>query len=370
MENTMVKSSVEVMDEQERMIDDKSFREQFIDRVEVLDKVKTMLTVPYFKMFSLKQVAEWYGVTDDTISKCHYSNQNEIENDGVDYVTISKFKDLLIGNRFHLGVTDDNKQAYISSDGNHIVYFERASGQTTFFFPNGTEITIPNRGIRCFSKRAVLRIGMLLRDSEVAKEVRTQLLNIEEKAEQYAPAIVTEAVDEESNIMLEIGKAFASGNLMTFGNACTKMIAFKNRHIAALTEKNSELMETNSKLTERNESLENVNHLLVDKTVRWTNRNTIVRLINCLVGETKMKHKVAWNMLYKHLRYRYGISLRQRAANAEKNGAKKPRLIDFVKDDEWKLVEKTFVALLEYCDMDADAFYKRAIPMIEHKGEG
>lgn len=42
---------------------------------------------------------------------------------------------------------------------------------------------IPNRGIRCFSKRAVLRFGMLLRDSEVAKEVRTQLLNIKEEAE-------------------------------------------------------------------------------------------------------------------------------------------------------------------------------------------
>lgn len=39
-----------------------------------------------------------------------------------------------------------------------------------------TEVLINNRGIRCFSKRAILRIGMLLRDSEVAKEVRTQLL--------------------------------------------------------------------------------------------------------------------------------------------------------------------------------------------------
>lgn len=370
MENTMVKSSVEVMDEQERMIDDKSFREQFIDRVEVLDKVKTMLTIPYFNMVTVNQVAEYYDVDVDTIKKCYQRNRNEIDMDGTALKTMYGLKDFLMGQNVPLEMTSDTDYSIIKCDDNHKVYFVSSLGKSTVIFPNGTEITIPNRGIRCFSKRAVLRIGMLLRDSEVAKEVRTQLLNIEEKAEQYAPAIVTEAVDEESNIMLEIGKAFASGDLMTFGNACTKMIAFKNRHIAALTEKNSELMETNSKLTERNESLENVNHLLVDKTVRWTNRNTIVRLINCLVGETKMKHKVAWNMLYKHLRYRYGISLRQRAANAEKNGAKKPRLIDFVKDDEWKLVEKTFVALLEYCDMDADAFYKRAIPMIEHKGEG
>ncbi|WP_410993025.1 BRO-N domain-containing protein [Bacillus cereus] len=41
-------------------------------------------------------------------------------------------------------------------------------------------VSIPNRGVNIFPKRAILRVGMLLRDSEVAKEVRTQLLNIEE----------------------------------------------------------------------------------------------------------------------------------------------------------------------------------------------
>lgn len=51
----------------------------------------------------------------------------------------------------------------------------------TYTFEDGQIITINNRGLKAFSRRAVLRIGMLLQQSDVAKEVRTQLLNIEEK---------------------------------------------------------------------------------------------------------------------------------------------------------------------------------------------
>lgn len=48
-----------------------------------------------------------------------------------------------------------------------------------FYVPFGdSKILIQNGRQTYFSPRAVLRIGMLLRDSEVAKEVRTQLLNI------------------------------------------------------------------------------------------------------------------------------------------------------------------------------------------------
>ena len=39
-------------------------------------------------------------------------------------------------------------------------------------------IKIPPRGLTLIPKRGLLRIGMLLRDSEVAKEVRSRLLDI------------------------------------------------------------------------------------------------------------------------------------------------------------------------------------------------
>lgn len=50
-------------------------------------------------------------------------------------------------------------------------------GKAIFILKNNETIEVPNRGIRIFPCRAILRIGMLLRDSDVAKEVRTQLFN-------------------------------------------------------------------------------------------------------------------------------------------------------------------------------------------------
>lgn len=49
-----------------------------------------------------------------------------------------------------------------------------------------------------FPKRAILRVGMLLRDSEVAKEVRTQLLNIEEHT---ATEVKTYEIDYEQEVL-------------------------------------------------------------------------------------------------------------------------------------------------------------------------
>ena len=41
---------------------------------------------------------------------------------------------------------------------------------------------IPNRGLALFTRRSMLRMGMLLRDSEIAVRVRTYLLNIEQQS--------------------------------------------------------------------------------------------------------------------------------------------------------------------------------------------
>lgn len=61
-----------------------------------------------------------------------------------------------------------------------------------YFLLNGNKIGYKGNGI--FPKRAILRVGMLLRDSEVAKEVRTQLLNIEENT---AAEVKTYEIDYE-----------------------------------------------------------------------------------------------------------------------------------------------------------------------------
>lgn len=50
-------------------------------------------------------------------------------------------------------------------------------GKAFFILKNNETIEVPNRGIRIFPCRAILRIGMFLRDSEATKNIGTQLLN-------------------------------------------------------------------------------------------------------------------------------------------------------------------------------------------------
>ncbi|MGE1009234.1 hypothetical protein [Bacillus cereus] len=68
------------------------------------------------------------------------------------------------------------------------------------------ELGIGKVGSNIFPKRAILRVGMLLRDSEVAKEVRTQLLNIEEHT---AAEVKTYEIDYEQDLHLKLGQAIA-----------------------------------------------------------------------------------------------------------------------------------------------------------------
>ena len=131
---------------------EKELRNQYIGRVEVLDKVKKLFLIPELDVMTVKQIAEFYEVDIDAIKRCYQRNKSEIDTDGTTMLSINLLTE-------------------------HFVPLEKDKGGTTYKLSNEVSIKIPNRGTTGFSKRAILRIGMLLRDSEVAKEVRTQLLN-------------------------------------------------------------------------------------------------------------------------------------------------------------------------------------------------
>lgn len=108
----------------------------------VLEKVGQLVFLPKTHYTTLKNVALFYQVSLKTVETIVHRHSFELKEDG--YKIFSK-KDL------------ENLQ------------------------DEGLEI--PNRGITVFPRRAILRIGMLLRDSLVAKKVRSYLLNIEEMLE-------------------------------------------------------------------------------------------------------------------------------------------------------------------------------------------
>ncbi|MFC9768411.1 phage antirepressor KilAC domain-containing protein [Rhodococcus jostii] len=114
-------------------------RDQLATRTDVLDKVGVLRTLPDDMHVTTDMVAEFYEVPLGTISQLTSRNRDELDSDGYRVVTRGAFE--------------------------------------------GTyKMSVPSSASRIalFPRRAVLRVGMLLRDSELAKRVRSYLLDAEQ----------------------------------------------------------------------------------------------------------------------------------------------------------------------------------------------
>ncbi|TVY09921.1 hypothetical protein [Paenibacillus cremeus] len=127
---------------QEKFIEDQSFRDQYIVKTEVMNKVKLLSLLPDGESMTVQMVADYYEVNKTAIDQVLHRHKDEFKSDGVKKVT-SK------------------------SEGFDIL--SKALNPNQFI-------------VKLIPRRSILRIGMLLRDSEIAKQVRTYLLNVEESA--------------------------------------------------------------------------------------------------------------------------------------------------------------------------------------------
>lgn len=141
------------------LITNKKLREQNMDRIYVLNKVKTLMTVPKTDYVTSQMVANYYEVSCDTIRKIVMRHRGELVEDGVRCMSPEDFV------KGH----DVTIQAGTNPGYKHVI------------FQNALAVDMPNRGMMIYPRRAVLRIGMLLRDSEIARAIRTALLDIEEE---------------------------------------------------------------------------------------------------------------------------------------------------------------------------------------------
>lgn len=302
----------------ESMVDNHDLRNELIARTEVLDKVKKLLLIPEMNCMTIRQVADYYEVDIDTLKKCCKRNKDEIILDGVVTKTPRVFKDLLKGQDVPL----------VQNQTNLVIQID-----------DNTRLEIPNRGIKCFSKRAVLRIGMLLRDSKIAQEVRTQLLNIVEHTAEEKPELLTQDIDDEEKLQAAIGKAFATGDIMKFATAAQAYTAFQRRHI---------------------DRIETSNKLLTAEVLHISDRKMFNRVMRKFASTLHISFGVAFSMLYKQLSYRYGIDLKKR-------GDRKTPYIQYIKDDEWDKVQKVIVAILEKYGINVKEFFESCSPTFKEK---
>jgi len=135
------------------LLESKTLRESLIDRTEVLDRVKKLTMLPDDLHVTVEMAASYYEVGREAIKSVIKDHRDELENDGMKVLSgdeLRSFKDL----------TNVGSQA---------------------------------RSLTIIPRRALLRIGMLLRDSAVARQIREYLLNVEEIARRDAPIVIDEA---------------------------------------------------------------------------------------------------------------------------------------------------------------------------------
>ncbi len=295
-----------------QFIENKVLREKYISRFEVLEKVKTLLLIPKMECMTIKQVADFYEVGEDTIKSVVLRNKDELESDGMCYKTPVDFK-----------IFKGSSCTFKNLRQEHGKLIVQIVDTTTL-------LEIPNRGIRCFPRRAILRMGMLLRDSKVAKEVRTQLLNIEEKT---GTSIKTKDINEEEKLLLDVGRAYASGNIDSVMQAATKYNGYLNRYI---------------------NQLKSDNKALSKDILEWKDRMKLNAGVRMLASKTKTYYGALWNELYKNLQYKYGICLKQRGG--------KPYL-QWIKETEWSNIIKTFCAMCEAYGQSPSEMFQQTTPI-------
>lgn len=146
------------------LTESRTLRAQHSTRTDVLDRVKTLSLLPDGVHATTELVAGYYEVDAKTIEKLAERNREELESNG-----------------------------YRVLSGSELTDMKSVSGLAT-----------RARSLAVYDRRAILNVGQLLRDSEVARRVRTYLLDVEElaPAELRHEAIERAAVSRAQVLML------------------------------------------------------------------------------------------------------------------------------------------------------------------------
>lgn len=269
---------------EEIIINDRKERANMINRIEVLEKVKGLLLLGDSEFATTQQVSDYYEVDLSVIQKLVSRNKEELESNGMKLYYKNEIKNLI--------------------------------GQDVKL-----QIIIPNRGMKLFSKRAILNVGMLLRDSIIAKEVRRRLLDIEYESNksiqengQTLKENIVEEIRTEQQIQKELIEAMMSGNYIRESELKTELIGMKNKRIAEL--------ETTNKIITENAITIKETRMVINKIIRSiANRRYHDKIEYC------------WDHAYNMLLYKHNISVRRRERK------KNEYLIDTLNDTELKQFE-------------------------------
>lgn len=268
------------------ILENQQTRDELIERTEVLDKVKELILLPNTEFATTQQVAIYFRVPETTIKEQLQNNKDEFDKDGYNVLVKEELKVIKIT----CGIKSRAKSLAV------------------------------------FPKRAILRMAMLLRDSEIAKEIRTRLLDIVQDASEGKDNIINnviDEIDEEKLLMLGRVEAEMKGDYDTVCIINAKLFALKNKRIAEL--------ETN---------IESITTHALDIIESRKVINSLVRKIGFSKFNGKMG--VVWNDLYSKINYKLGINIK----------ARKGKPLDTLSEHEMYEVEKIVRTWANDCGID------------------
>lgn len=267
------------------------------NNIHILESVKDILTIGKTDLITVQMCADYYQTNERTVSDCINVNKLELEENGL---KVYKRKEII--------------QIFENTD---YPYLEE-------------EFKIPNRGLRLMTKRTLLNIGMLLRDSEIAKELRKRILDIVHDAENGNGNIdtISNEIDEETRLKVDYVDAMMSGDLVKMNEINAKLFELKNKRILELEKESKHKSSVIEGLAE--------NITLAEKRQRL---NQIIR-IN---GIDKVTDR--WNLLYSEFEKKYHLDLSKRMSNLVYKG----KIINNF-GEEIKVTKKMKENKLEYID--------------------
>ncbi|GLW54286.1 hypothetical protein Kpho01_22970 [Kitasatospora phosalacinea] len=186
------------------LLESRTLRSGLCERTEVLDEVKALVLLPDGLYVTTRMVADYFEVSEHVIRKVVRRHRQELESNGF---TVLRPVD----NPENQPVKTNGWQVSAPQGGDrrpdgaewsvHPVDNENQRDKKSFWQVSGTEggVGTPSgpaqpvensygrpqgggNGVALYSRRAVLNVAMLLRDSEVARRVRGRLLDAVEAA--------------------------------------------------------------------------------------------------------------------------------------------------------------------------------------------
>ncbi|GAA2261888.1 MULTISPECIES: hypothetical protein [Kitasatospora] len=139
------------------LLESRTMRGSLVERTEVLDKVRALRLLPDGVHVTRSMVATYFEVDEEAVRTLVRRHREELTDSGMALLKGADLQDFL-------GV-------------------------------NMTPRKSPGRGLLVFPRRAVLNVAMLLRDSEVARQVRRQLLDLAEAPATWPEAMVAEIAE-------------------------------------------------------------------------------------------------------------------------------------------------------------------------------